>query len=71
MTAVMILAVAVGTNERECLVAPNPFENPDAKYLVLINDEGQDGSSMTAQDMAECVGDGSRSSLPRRRQARP
>jgi MbtH protein len=24
-----------------CAVATNPFENPDAKYVVLINDEGQ------------------------------
>ena len=23
------------------MVATNPFEDPDAKYLVLINDEGQ------------------------------
>src|SRR6266700_4834114 len=26
---------------KECAVATNPFEDPDAKYLVLINDEGQ------------------------------
>ena len=32
---------SVGANERECAVATNPFEDPDAKYLVLINDEGQ------------------------------
>jgi MbtH protein len=28
-------------NEGECAVATNPFEDPDAKYLVLVNDEGQ------------------------------
>jgi MbtH protein len=31
----------VGANEGDCSVATNPFEDPDAKYLVLINDEGQ------------------------------
>lgn len=31
----------VGCDEGECTVATNPFEDPDAKYLVLINDEGQ------------------------------
>jgi MbtH protein len=25
----------------ECAVSTNPFDEPDAKYLVLINDEGQ------------------------------
>jgi MbtH protein len=28
-------------SEGECAMATNPFEDPDAKYLVLINDEGQ------------------------------
>jgi MbtH protein len=37
----MVMVAVVGTNERECPVATNPFEDPDAKYLVLINDEGQ------------------------------
>jgi MbtH protein len=26
---------------KECALATNPFEDEDAKYLVLINDEGQ------------------------------
>jgi MbtH protein len=26
---------------KECVVTTNPFEDPDAKYFVLINDEGQ------------------------------
>ena len=26
---------------KECRVATNPFEDPEAKYFVLINDEGQ------------------------------
>jgi MbtH protein len=29
------------SERRECVVATNPFEDPDARYLVLINDEGQ------------------------------
>jgi MbtH protein len=38
----MKLAVyARPTLRKECTVATNPFEDPDAKYLVLINDEGQ------------------------------
>src|ERR1043165_4552398 len=40
-TVVTVLAVNRRTNERECTVATNPFEDPDARYLVLINDEGQ------------------------------
>jgi len=41
MIAVTILTEAIGENEGECAMATNPFEDPDAKYLVLINDEGQ------------------------------
>src|SRR5258708_22656993 len=39
--AVIILAVSRRRTKGECAVATNPFEDPDAKYLVLINDEGQ------------------------------
>jgi uncharacterized protein YbdZ (MbtH family) len=31
----------VKTVRKDSSVATNPFEDPDAKYFVLINDEGQ------------------------------
>jgi MbtH protein len=36
-----ILAMSLQVLRKECAVATNPFEDPDAMYLVLINDEGQ------------------------------
>ena len=41
MIAVTTLAASHRSERRGMLVATNPFEDPDAKYLVLINDEGQ------------------------------
>jgi MbtH protein len=38
---VTILTVNRQVLRKECAVATNPFEDEDAKYLVLINDEGQ------------------------------
>lgn len=40
MIAVPFRSGAVGLR-RECSVATNPFEDEDANYFVLINDEGQ------------------------------
>jgi MbtH protein len=41
MIVVIVLPESGRYERREYAVATNPFEDPDAKYLVLINDEGQ------------------------------
>ena len=38
---IVILAMSRSCERKEIPVATNPFEDPDAKYLVLINEEGQ------------------------------
>ena len=37
----VVLGASRWRKRREFTVAANPFENPDAEYRVLVNDEGQ------------------------------
>jgi MbtH protein len=41
MMVLMLPVVNSGILRKECMVATNPFEDEDANYFVLINEEGQ------------------------------
>jgi MbtH protein len=47
------LLLQVQEVRKECLMATNPFEDADAMYLVLINDEGQHSLWPTFADVPD------------------
>lgn len=41
------------TTERTCIVSTNPFDDPDASYCVVVNDEGQHSLWLSAIEVPE------------------